>query len=62
MSCTLASLIENPWPVTVCNPDDNLGRRIRSDEKRQNCGFEFVAMEIINEVNGQCRILILSNA
>ena len=47
----------------VCNPDDNIGRRIRSsDEKRLNCGFEFVAMEIINEVNGQCRILILSNA
>ena len=48
MSCTLASLVENPWPVTVCNPDDNLGRRIRSDEKRQNCGFEFVVMEIVN--------------
>ena len=47
MSCTLASLIENPLPVTVCNPDDNLGRRIISDEKRQNCGFEFVAMEIV---------------
>ena len=48
MSCTFASLIENPWPVTVCNPDDNLGRRIRSDEKRQNCGFELVAIEIVN--------------
>ena len=49
MSCTLASLIENPWPGTVCNPDNNIGRRIRSsDEKRPNCGFEFVAMEIVN--------------
>ena len=50
MSCTLASSIENPWPVTVqCDPDDNIGRRIRSsDEKRQNCGFELVAIEIVN--------------
>ena len=37
MSCTLASSIENPRPVTAqCDPDDNIGRRIRSsDEKRQ---------------------------
>ena len=53
MSCTLASLFENPWPVTVCNPDDNLGRRIRSDEKRQNCGFELVAIEIVNRSVGE---------
>ncbi|KAK7840986.1 putative ppe family protein ppe21 [Quercus suber] len=50
MSCTLASSIEKPWPVTVqCDPDDNIGRRIRSsNEKRQNCGFELVAIEIVN--------------
>ena len=34
---------------TVCNTDDNIGRRIRSsDEKTLNCGFEFLAMEIVN--------------
>ena len=49
MSCTLASSIENPWPVTVLSdPEDNIGRRINSDEKRQNCGFELVAIEIVN--------------
>ena len=36
-------------PVTVLsNPEDNIGRRISSDEKRQNCGFELVAIEIVN--------------
>ena len=38
-----------------CDPDDNIGRRIRSsDEKRQNCGFELVAIEIVNWSVGEC--------
>ena len=49
MSCTLASSIENDWPVTLCDPDDSIDRRIRSsDEKKRKWGCALVAMEMID--------------